>query len=57
MSKVGAGIIRALEQGLAIVEGTAEEGSYVVHTPEEIEARMSAKRREAFAQEKEPSLE
>jgi hypothetical protein len=36
---------------LAFVEGTAEEGTYVVHTPEEIEARMEAKRQEAFARE------
>jgi hypothetical protein len=38
MSKNGESIIRGLEQALAIVEGTAEESSYVVHTPEEIEA-------------------
>jgi hypothetical protein len=46
MSKIGESIIRALEQALAIVEGTAEEGSYVVHTPDEIEARQAAKRQE-----------
>ena len=38
MSKVGEGIIRGLKQALAIVDGTAKEGTYVVHTPAEIEA-------------------
>jgi hypothetical protein len=51
MSKIGESIMRGLEQALAFVEGTAEEGTYVVHTPEEIEARMEAKRQEAFARE------
>jgi hypothetical protein len=57
MSKVGEGIIRGLKQALAVVEGTAPEGSYVVHTPEEIEARQAEKRREAFAQQNESRLE
>jgi hypothetical protein len=57
MSKIGEGILRGLKQALAYVEGTAEEGSYVVHTPEEIEARQVAKRREDFAQKNEPRLE
>lgn len=57
VSKLGEGIIRGLEQALAIAEGTAEKGSYVVHTPEEIEARQAAKRREDFAQSNEPRLE
>jgi hypothetical protein len=51
MSEVGESIIRALKQALAIVEGTAEEGTYVVHTPDEIEARMATKRNEALARE------
>jgi hypothetical protein len=34
MSRIGESIIRGLEQALAIAEGTAEEGSYAVHTPE-----------------------
>ena len=57
MTKHGEDIIRGLKQALAIVDGTAPEGSYVVHTPEEIEARMAAKRQEAFAHENEPRLE
>ena len=57
MSEVGESIIRALKQAVAIAEGTAEEGSYVVHTPDEIEARQAAKRQETFAQENEPRLE
>lgn len=40
MSKVGEGIIRGLKQALAIIEGTAKEGTYVVHTPAEIEASL-----------------
>lgn len=51
MSEVGESIIRGLEQTLAIVEGTAKEGTYVVHTPEEIEARQANKRQEAFVRE------
>ncbi len=31
MSKVGASIIRGLEQAITFAEGTAKEGSYVVH--------------------------
>jgi hypothetical protein len=57
MNKIGQRMIRGLEQALAIAEGTAEEGSYVVHTPDEIEARQAGKRQEAFAQENEPRLE
>jgi hypothetical protein len=57
MSKVGEGILRGLKQALAIAEGTAPEGSYVVHTPEEIEARQEGQRREDFAQKNEPRLE
>ena len=38
MSKVGDGIIRGLEQALAIAEGTADEGSYVVHDAKELMA-------------------
>jgi hypothetical protein len=51
MSEVGESIIRALKQALAIAEGTAEEGTYVVHTPEEIEAWQARKRQEALARE------
>jgi hypothetical protein len=57
MSKIGESMIRGLEQALAIAEGTADEGSYVVHTLEEIEATQAGKRQEAFAQGNEPSLE
>lgn len=57
MSKIGESLIRGLEQALAIAEGTAPDGSYVVHTPEEIEATQAAKRREAFAQQAETRLE
>jgi hypothetical protein len=57
VSKIGQSIIRGLKQALAVAEGTAEEGSYVVHTPEEIEARQAGKRQGAFAQEKVPRPE
>jgi hypothetical protein len=57
MSKIGESIIRGMNQALVVAEGTAPEGSYGVHTPEEIEARQANKRREAFAPEKEPRLE
>ena len=57
MSKVGEGIIRGLKQALAIVEGTAPDGSYVTHTPEEIEARRAGRRREDFAREIDSRLE
>jgi hypothetical protein len=50
VSKIGESIIRGLKQALAIAEWTAPEGSYVVHTPEEIVARQEAKRREALEQ-------
>jgi putative transcriptional regulator len=39
MSKVGESIIRGLEQAIAFAEGTAKEGTYVVHIPPEIDAR------------------
>jgi putative transcriptional regulator len=39
MSKVGESIIRGLEQALAFAEGTAEEGTYVVHIPPEIDIK------------------
>jgi len=39
MSKVGKSIIRGLEQALAFAEGTAKEGTYVVHIPPEIDVR------------------
>jgi putative transcriptional regulator len=39
MSKVGESIIRGLEQALAFAEGTAKEGTYVVHIPPEIDVR------------------
>ena len=56
MSKIGESIVRGLEQALAIAEGTAEEGSYVVHTPEEIEAWQERKQQEASARENESRL-
>jgi len=40
MSNVGKGIIRGFKQAIAIAEGTAKEGTYVVHTPVEIEALL-----------------
>jgi len=42
MSKVGKGIIRGLKQSLSIAERTAKEGTYIVHTPAEIEASWKA---------------
>jgi len=39
MSKIGESMIRGLEQALAFAEGTAEEGTYVVHIPAEIDVR------------------
>ncbi|MGD0903147.1 MAG: helix-turn-helix domain-containing protein [Terracidiphilus sp.] len=39
MSKVGESIIRGLEQAIAFAEGTAKEGTYVVHIPPEIDVR------------------
>ncbi len=39
MSKVGKSMIRGLEQALALVEGTARKGSYVVHIPPEIDVK------------------
>lgn len=39
MSKIGESMIRGLEQALAIANGTAEEGTYVVHIPAEIDVR------------------
>jgi addiction module HigA family antidote len=42
MSKVGAGIIRGLEQALAIAQGTADPSTYVVHDRSEF---MTKKRK------------
>lgn len=39
MSKIGASMIRGLEQALAIANGTAKKGSYVVHIPPAIDVR------------------
>lgn len=39
MSKIGASMIRGLEQALAIANGTAKEDTYVVHIPAEIDVR------------------
>ncbi len=39
MSKVGESIIRGLEQTLAISEGAAKKGTYVVHIPAEIDVK------------------
>jgi putative transcriptional regulator len=39
VSKIGKGIIRGLEQALAISNGTAKKGTYVVHIPAEIDVR------------------
>ena len=39
MSKIGESMIRGLEQALAIANGTAKEGTYVVHIPPEIDVR------------------
>ncbi|MGC9225093.1 MAG: helix-turn-helix domain-containing protein [Terracidiphilus sp.] len=39
MSKVGASIIRGLEQAIAFAEGTAKKGAYVVHIPPEIDVK------------------
>ena len=39
MSKIGESIIRGLEQAIAFAEGTAKEGTYVVHIPPEIDVR------------------
>ena len=36
---VGEGIIRGLKQALAFAEGTATEGTYVVHIPPEIDVK------------------
>jgi putative transcriptional regulator len=37
--RVADGILRGLKQALAFAEGTAEEGTYVVHIPHEIDVR------------------
>ena len=39
MSKIGQSMIRGLEQALAFAAGTAEEGTYVVHIPAEIDVK------------------
>ena len=39
MSEIGKSMIRGLEQALAIANGTAEKGTYVVHIPAEIDVR------------------
>jgi putative transcriptional regulator len=39
MSKIGESIIRGLEQAIPFAEGTAKEGTYVVHIPPEIDVR------------------
>jgi putative transcriptional regulator len=39
MSKAGESIIRGLEQAIAFAEGTAKDGTYVVHIPAEIDVR------------------
>jgi putative transcriptional regulator len=39
MSKIGQSMIRGLEQALAIANGTAKKGTYVVHIPAEIDVK------------------
>ena len=39
MSRIGQSMIRGLEQALAIANGTAKKGTYVVHIPPEIDVR------------------
>jgi putative transcriptional regulator len=39
VSEIGKSMIRGLEQALAIANGTAEKGTYVVHIPAEIDVR------------------
>jgi putative transcriptional regulator len=39
MSKIGESMIRGLEQALAIANGTAKAGTYVVHIPSEIDVK------------------
>lgn len=39
MSKIGASIIRGLEQAIAFADGTGDPSSYVVHIPPEIDVR------------------
>jgi len=39
MSKIGASMIRGLEQALAFAEGTAKKGTYVVHVPPGIDVK------------------
>ena len=39
MSEVGEGILRGLEQALAFIDGTGDEGNYVVHIPPEIDVK------------------
>lgn len=44
MSKIGQSMIRGLEQALAIANGTARKGTYVVHIPPEIDVRAIRRR-------------
>ena len=37
--RIADGILRGLNQALAFAEGTAEEGTYVVHIPAEIDVK------------------
>lgn len=44
MSKIGQSMIRGLEQALAIANGTAKKGTYVVHIPPQIDVRAIRRR-------------
>jgi putative transcriptional regulator len=44
MSKIGESMMRGLEQALAIANGTAKKGTYVVHIPPEIDVRAIRRR-------------
>lgn len=39
MSRIGQSMIRGLEQALAIANGTAKRGTYIVHIPPEIDVK------------------
>jgi len=39
MSKIGAGILRGLEQAIALAEGTADPSQYAVHVPAAVDVR------------------
>jgi putative transcriptional regulator len=39
MNKVGASIIRGLEQAITFADGTPKRGAYVVHIPPEIDVK------------------